>query len=245
MDTKKKNWIILEGTDFSGKTTLCHGISRILSQSYEIANTVYQHPGALGIGEQLRNLVKSNGNLDWLTEQLIPIADYTNFVSRLNETPTNCVISDRISLITGPFFAHTKNQNVPEIKKLFTTILDLTDKQLDNANMTLILLDTPPNNIIEERMVNRDKQSPIDHFDTRTTIRRMYKGLFKAMIPHGIMVNMEDTHVCGPDSCTESELELINTVIVPFIHWTFDRVLLVKQPFEVLRNAKVIVDLLS
>jgi len=245
MNTTKKNWLVVEGTDFSGKTTLCHGISRILIQSYDIQNTVFQHPGAFEVGEQLRNLVKSNGGLDWLTEQLIPIADYTNFTAKLDEIPVQCIISDRISPITGPFFAHTKNENITEIKELFETVCKLTAKHVADVDMTLILLDTPPNNIISERLLNRDRQSAVDHFDSRVTIRRMYKALFKAMVPYGVMVNIEDTHVCGPDMCSVSELELIDTVVVPYIRKTFKRILLVKQPFEVLRNAKAIIDLMG
>lgn len=246
------NWIVVEGTDFSGKSTLCKSINDLLV-SFGKTSEVYQHPGALSTGKELRAIIKSTSDLDWLTEQLIPCADYTNFVAnmpRLSANTINNIISDRISLITGPAFALSKNPDITQITSLFQTIRELTEPVIKSQEVktTLVLLDTPPDRIIEERIQNRRTTvTPVDHFDTRKQIRRIYKTLF-AVVARTLTtttLNPDDTHNESfniPDS--SPEVELVNRVILPSIKSVFARIVLVKQPFDILKNARKIIDTL-
>lgn len=246
------NWIVVEGTDFSGKSTLCKHVNDLLV-SFGKTSEIYQHPGALTTGKELRAIVKNTSDLDWLTEQLIPCADYTNFVAnmpRFSANTINNVISDRVSLITGPAFALSKNSNISEITALFQTIRELTEPTIRSLGIktTLVLLDTPPDKIIEERIQNRQTTNvPVDHFDTRKQIRKIYKTLFAivARTLPVITLNPDDTYnESFSISDSSPEVELVNRVILPSIKSVFGKIVLVKQPFEILKNARKIIDTL-
>lgn len=246
------NWIVVEGTDFSGKSTLCKTVNDLLV-SFGKTSEVFQHPGALSTGKELRSIIKSTSDLDWLTEQLIPCADFTNFVANINKLAAtrDVIVSDRISAITGPAFALSKNNDIAEIKNLFTTILNLTATRItfSGVKTTLVLLDTPPDRIIEERIQNRQSTNiPVDHFDTRKQIRKIYKTLFSTVLHNvpTVLLNPDDTHNESVNTINVEtpELSLVNSVILPSITALFDKVILVKQPFDVLKNARKIIDTL-
>ena len=52
---KKGSFIVIEGPDGSGKTTIALRLKEILSEKYDIVHT--REPGGIDIAEQIRNII--------------------------------------------------------------------------------------------------------------------------------------------------------------------------------------------
>ena len=68
---KKGSFIVIEGPDGSGKTTIALRLKEILSEKYDIVHT--REPGGIDIAEQIRNIIldPKNTAMEAKTEALL------------------------------------------------------------------------------------------------------------------------------------------------------------------------------
>jgi dTMP kinase len=101
-------YIIFEGPDGVGKSTIIDKITSLLINKYNVYKT--QLPGYTPLGKHLRKLVKTPQqinpeitDIDPHTRQLLYAADYSAYAHWLNTVPqpNRCILADRCSAISS------------------------------------------------------------------------------------------------------------------------------------------------
>lgn len=114
--------IVCEGIDGSGKSTISLKIKEYLGE--KAIHT--QHPGSTPLGQELRNLIKYNPNIniDKFTEQILLLADLNCFIQQIQIPELNkgkIIVCDRSNVISGLAYgwaAGKLNENFLSIQEL-------------------------------------------------------------------------------------------------------------------------------
>lgn len=121
-------YIVLEGVDGTGKTTIARCLGdRLTSLGYDII--VSRQPGSTPLGQHIRKLVKTphlinkDITIDELSRQILYMVDTISFNKQILEPALEKninVISDRSSYISSIMYGITSGVKIDEINRLLT-----------------------------------------------------------------------------------------------------------------------------
>ena len=121
-------YIVLEGLDCSGKSTLIKALAEELA---DIKPLTTAHPGSTPLGKHLRKLTKTPEEfdteieLDTLSEQLLLLVDNANFVNSLLIPTLNSgrtVLADRCNFISGAAYGLAGGLDCKIIEQMYRMI---------------------------------------------------------------------------------------------------------------------------
>lgn len=132
-------WVVIEGIDRAGKTTLGSALaSKIVEQEHLSAK--YSHVFATPVGKQLRQIFLENNSLDALTETLILSAARSAYVTKfIHPQHYDIVITDR-------FFDSIRSMQClgePELDDLVERVARILNSTAASPDLVL-LLDVSP-----------------------------------------------------------------------------------------------------
>lgn len=180
-------YVIFEGGDGAGKTTVMHRVAdalekRIQDELGETSRIVRtHHPGSTPLGKHLRQLVKypktisEDIEIDELSRQMLYMVDTISFVRTLLEpslADNKIVFADRSSYISAMVYGIAEGLGLKDIEKLFDT---LTPPKADR----LVVLQLPAS-VSRERLAETRQDG--DHFDNKPSeffekIAKLYDDL--------------------------------------------------------------------
>ncbi|MEN9405830.1 MAG: hypothetical protein RLZ12_114 [Bacillota bacterium] len=150
-----KKFIVLEGPDGTGKTTI---IERLKEELCPAKFTFVKDPGGTKIGDQIRKILldKNNRSISDLTELLLFMASRAQLVKEMIEPnlKQRHVISDRFTLSTLTYQA--------EMAK-YGDLAQIVNFGLNRQPDLILLLDAPPH-LTRKRIKARD----LDRIETKS-----------------------------------------------------------------------------
>ena len=156
-------FIVFEGIDGSGKTTQAELLAEKLT-SIQQSNIIIREPGGTPLGESIRKELKSNPNLDPVTQLFLFSACRTELVKDVinpNLEEGHIVICDRYIFSTIAYQGHAEGLNIAYIENM----IDLSTGGLTPD--IVIFIDTPVE-IAKKRRENETNdyydQKDIDYY---------------------------------------------------------------------------------
>jgi dTMP kinase len=132
-------WVVIEGIDRAGKTTLGSALARKIVEQEQIS-AKYSHVFDTPVGKQLRQIFLENNSLDGLTETLILSAARSAYVAKfIHSQPYDIVITDR-------FFDSIRSMQclgAPQLDELVERVARILDSTAPSPDLVL-LLDVSP-----------------------------------------------------------------------------------------------------
>lgn len=187
-------WIVFEGPDGVGKTTIMSGVSDALEKALPDPRIIStRHPGATALGKQIRHLTKNPEEfdpeikIDPLAMQVLMAADHINFKSLIllpELARDHIVLADRCNLISGLIYGIATGLSHIQINHL----LNLTC----NPRIDRLFILRCPLDIVLNRKTNRDEK--LDSFEIRgdsfqKKISDFYNGLLLGPSEQTILLN--------------------------------------------------------
>ena len=156
-------FIVFEGIDGSGKTTQAELLAEKLT-SIQQSNIIISEPGGTPLGESIRKELKSNPNLDPITQLFLFSACRTELIKDVinpNLEEGHIVICDRYIFSTIAYQGHAEGLNIAYIENM----IDLSTGGLTPD--IVIFIDTPVE-IAKKRRENETNdyydQKDIDYY---------------------------------------------------------------------------------
>ena len=156
-------FIVFEGIDGSGKTTQAELLAEKLT-SIQQSNIIIREPGGTPLGESIRKELKSNPNLDPVTQLFLFSACRTELIKNVinpNLEEGHIVICDRYIFSTIAYQGHAEGLNIAYIENM----IDLSTGGLTPD--IVIFIDTPVE-IAKKRRENETNdyydQKDIDYY---------------------------------------------------------------------------------
>ena len=156
-------FIVFEGIDGSGKTTQAELLAEKLT-SIQQSNIIIREPGGTPLGESIRKELKSNPNLDPITQLFLFSACRTELIKDVinpNLEEGHIVICDRYIFSTIAYQGHAEGLNIAYIENM----IDLSTGGLTPD--IVIFIDTPVE-IAKKRRENETNdyydQKDIDYY---------------------------------------------------------------------------------
>ena len=156
-------FIVFEGIDGSGKTTQAELLAEKLT-SIQQSNIIIREPGGTPLGESIRKELKSNPNLDPVTQLFLFSAYRTELIKDVinpNLEEGHIVICDRYIFSTIAYQGHAEGLNIAYIENM----IDLSTGGLTPD--IVIFIDTPVE-IAKKRRENETNdyydQKDIDYY---------------------------------------------------------------------------------
>ena len=156
-------FIVFEGIDGSGKTTQAELLAEKLT-SIQQSNIIIREPGGTPLGESIRKELKSNPNLDPVTQLFLFSACRTELIKDVinpNLEEGHIVICDRYIFSTIAYQGHAEGLNIEYIENM----IDLSTGGLTPD--IVIFIDTPVE-IAKKRRENETNdyydQKDIDYY---------------------------------------------------------------------------------
>lgn len=119
-------YIIFEGVDCAGKTTLIHNVHEKLKYEHNIV--LSKHPGATPLGQHLRTLVKTphrfdaDIRIDPMSAQLLMMVDQIAFCESILKPELNkgsIVFADRCNLISAIVYGLSEGLNMTDLNNMY------------------------------------------------------------------------------------------------------------------------------
>lgn len=164
-------WIVFEGADGVGKTTLITEVAAKLKQdpffrSLGSAIITTRHPGATPLGKHIRYLTKHPGEfdacikIDPMAMQMLMAVDHLDFKTKILLPSLDndiIILSDRCNLVSGLVYGLTTGMTYSQVNHL----LDLTcNPRIDR----LFILTCPPETVSDRKKLRNEKS---DSFESR------------------------------------------------------------------------------
>lgn len=125
----KGSYIVFEGVDCAGKTTLLTNVHEILRDKYNIV--LSKHPGATKLGKHLRTLVKTPHEfdpdivIDPLSAQLLMMVDQIAFCESILKPELDngsIVFADRCNLISVIVYGLSEGLNIADLNNMYSLV---------------------------------------------------------------------------------------------------------------------------
>lgn len=159
-------YIVFEGVDGCGKTTVSTLVNDILQRTLSIHSLLTKHPGATALGQHLRRLIKTPETIDRLIQidgvsaQVLMMVDQICFINTIL-TPQldkgSIVLADRANFVSAIAYGIPEGVTPAQLNKLF--------QLADSPSPDRIFILKAPWETLEKRMGIRDTGS--DRFEDR------------------------------------------------------------------------------
>ena len=192
-------FIVIEGLDGSGKTTLIENLGVELSKLNQTFVST-KCPG--GATTSLRQILLSKNNLNWKTKLLLFLADQVETIDKIIQPAlkeVNFVIADRFVFSSIAYACLDSPENTLEI-------LNLTQSIVNPALPDLIVhLDLDKDSAKERLEVkNHLDETALDNFDN---LRQIYGKVYKSLGVKPLQINSK---VFSPEAITKIVLNHLN-----------------------------------
>lgn len=166
-------FIVIEGPDGSGKTSVVEGLCQLLETAGESVVKV-REPGTTAAGEKIREILKDGSiKLNDRAELLLFEAARADLSDKLIQmiNKGNVVISDRFALSTEVYQGYAKNLPMDKIKQF-------NEFACDSLKPTCTYMLCADMKVCIERMHKSRGETANDRFDgaNRAYVRRVHKG---------------------------------------------------------------------
>ena len=185
-------YVVFEGIDGSGKSTVMQGVTEALGDRLQIKQT--HHPGSTPLGAHIRKLVKfpheidPNIQIDDLSRQILYMVDTVSFIKSVLE-PTleagGTIFADRSSFISAIVYSIADGLDIVDVQRLFQLVV--TPK----ADRLYVL--QCPCEIGKER-VQSSRIETKDHYDKKSLlffkkVQNIYDNLLTGSAEQTILVS--------------------------------------------------------
>ena len=159
-------YIVFEGVDGCGKTTVSTLVNDILQRTLSIHSLLTKHPGATALGQHLRRLVKTpeiidrSIQIDGVSAQVLMMVDqicFTNTILTPQLDKGSIVLADRANFVSAIAYGIPEGVTPAQLNKLF--------QLADSPSPDRIFILKAPWETLEKRMGIRDTGS--DRFEDR------------------------------------------------------------------------------
>ena len=188
MMNEKAKVIFVEGSDYSGKTTL---ISALTSNLAKEGKTYMVLKEPFGIYREI--LLNPNKKLSFMTRRILFMAGHIEVMNKITETVKNnnfdYIFIDRTSIISDWVYSVVESDSDNECIKILAKILDTieyVDKNFFESffknNSSIIFLDASESTMkyrINERKINSDDINDIKSTEFKMKIYEIYHYLIK------------------------------------------------------------------
>jgi len=127
LDTVKGRFIVFEGVDNTGKTTISKIIVDWLKKEYNIDTIFTRHPGSTEVGKQLRQILKHSPHpINANAQALMFAADNSMFMHQILKPSLNegkWVIGDRNNFISSMAYQISSGCSIHELDKVHNATL--------------------------------------------------------------------------------------------------------------------------
>ena len=217
-------YIVLEGIDGSGKSTVAAMLTEYFKEKYpnqKVLSTY--HPGSTALGRHLRKLVKNTSEIDPeikidnLTRQLLHFVDTISFHKTILEpelSKGSIVISDRCTYISAVIYGMATNLSLKDITNLFAIY--------PPCKADLMFIFDIDWQIAKRRANNRNSE---DFFDNQkeeffNKVTECYRNINHASLEQVVLTNqvatINNTHIID----SNREIEDVFKSIIPHVERT-------------------------
>lgn len=197
----KSTFIVIEGIDGVGKSTLAKNLATMLSPEYNVLLT--REPGGSTLGKEIRKILQESANLDPRAQFLLFAADRAQHIAEIIKpalSEGNIVISDRFidSSIAYQCYGNHLSQHM---------VQTINEWVIEHIKPTLtIFLDMP----IIEALKRVEKRGSRSSYEKADFLERVQQGF------HALYQNRKDVLVLD---ARHSEIELQNQAHKGIISW--------------------------
>lgn len=206
-------YVILEGPDFSGKSTAVQRLSELYPHV-----VITRHPGATPLGALIRRLTKTpeyydpDINLDTYAEQLLMVIDihtFTTSMLRPGLAEGRKFFADRCNFLSGLAYGVAGGLSVEAVEQMFALVSPVKACRLYLFDVDVSIADT-------RKALRR---GPADRFDDQTNVfvskvREVYRNLMSNPAYNRIMNMVVDpadiVHIDGNQSPEEIVTKINN-----------------------------------
>jgi dTMP kinase len=123
--TKFKPYIVFEGPDFTGKSTLIERVSEFLTRK-NIENIKTGHPGSTPVGQELRKLIKDPSmKIDKHTRAIMLAADNYEFQKQIAlPNPDKWLLADRNNFISSMAYQLADGIKMNDLCKVHDVVIE-------------------------------------------------------------------------------------------------------------------------
>lgn len=186
-------YIVLEGIDGSGKTTIAKRLHEYLTEKYPKNNVVTTyHPGSTALGNHLRKLVKNpaqfdkNIRIDNLSRQMLHFVDTIAFNKTILEPELDrgsIIIADRSTYLSSMIYGKATGLTLNDISRLFMV---QPPRKAD-----LVFVFDCDWRVARKRMVERDQT---DFYESQKeefydAIGNAYRTLASSTLEQAVLIN--------------------------------------------------------
>jgi len=186
-------YIVLEGIDGSGKSTIAERLYNDIKAKYPDRKTIFTiHPGSTALGQHLRKLVKTpelidpNIRIDNLSRQMLHFVDTISFHKTILEPELakgSIIVSDRCTYISAVIYGLATGLSMADVTNLFSIY---PPRKAD-----LVMVFDVDWNTAKQRMVTRMKE---DFFDNQKDeffqkISQYYHEITKPSLEQAVLYN--------------------------------------------------------
>lgn len=207
MDTKPGKFIVLEGPDSTGKTTMSQRLAKWLQESAGIDAVWTRHPGATATGKELRKLiVESHHPIDPHTRGLMFAADNSAFIHEVLQPKLAAgtwVIADRSNFISSMAYQIADGATFDALDKIHDATAAGGSPPID-----LLMIFRASFETIQRRLALRPESEKSDSYQKKLADRKYFDKITNA---YASMMEEQSTRLLKFVRPAKSEFTPANT----------------------------------
>lgn len=173
----KGKFIVLEGPDSTGKTTISKKLAEWLNQTAQIDAVLTRHPGATPVGRALRQLILET-EMDAHTRGLLFSADNSAFIHEILRPKVNAgswIICDRNNFISSLAYQIADGVPLDELDNMHSAVL-----RKDTPKIDLLLVFRASYDNIKKRYDHRPEAEKHNKYEEKMASRAYFDKIMGA-----------------------------------------------------------------
>lgn len=204
---RQGRFIVLEGPDSTGKTTMSQKLVTWLHENAGVDAVWTRHPGATATGKELRKLiVESHHPIDAHTRGLMFAADNSAFINEILKPKLEAgtwVIADRNNFISSMAYQIADGATFDTLDKIHDATVAAGSPPID-----LLLVFRASFETIQKRLALRPESEKSDSYQKKLNDRKYFDKIMNA---YGRMMEEQSGRLLKFVRSTKSEFTLANT----------------------------------